>query len=169
MLSPKSEAFVSLCHDKQCTYDDKKTGFKGIKLLGDYGLLEPLKHDDGRPWLTIINEINGEWLQVNPPQETDMTMSCVRVGTKGYHEQNPNTATDSICTVKGANGYTVQMLEVIETWVVERNIALKKGQEENKAESDDTNDTSNTSDTPFGTVMSESDIAELLEKVRGDK
>ena len=121
----EDDEYVMICAKKNCFYSDEKLGLKDIPLIGDFALLEPYFYKTGELNLMLVNIWNGEWVEVNPRMMTDAKAFCVRSGTMSYHGQDPDTATDSICTVAGSNTYTLEMFEVIEAWIVDRNVALE--------------------------------------------
>lgn len=118
------EQYVMRCKEAICSYNNNELNLNNVPLIGGFSLLEPYFEKTGELNLMLVNEINGEFLSLNPSRVSGFVYNCVDVGLLGHHGQDPNTATDSICTVKGANGYTFIMLGALESWVVHRNVGL---------------------------------------------
>lgn len=123
-LNYDDNKYIKRCQAAKCSYSNDKLEISDMPLIGDFSLLQAFYLKSGELHLMLVNEVNGEFVELNPLRITDAVYDCVRVGMLGHHGQDPETATDSVCMVKKANIDTINMHEILEFWVVERSVAI---------------------------------------------
>lgn len=126
LYAPQDVAQTALftCRAPACHYSNAANNQKNIPLRGDWAVIASEQRRDGKPFIILANEINGEWVELNPTQQTDMTTDCVEFSDKGWHAAPPAGGhTDMACTVKGGNGETFTMMEELASWAAQRNAA----------------------------------------------
>lgn len=152
--------YVKRCENIKCSYDDTILKVKNIPLIDGFSLLGPTLLKNGQLTVTLINEVNGEFVILNPKSLTNASKDKCITGTVNVYTGHA----DSICSVKNGNVYTKKMREILVNWAFVHNAAILKKQQDDKE-----NPVLVPSNISGAKALSQQEIDQIFKKFKGEK